>query len=211
MRRNRYNKEGDITKTQSSMPLSLFPITVSVNKSASESSGIYFYKDEEGRIIINYISNGTIFSNTNLQQSMEIISVNGLSCDGLTDDLVKSFIDDVNGKVTIVARKVVYEAVIVEEGIEMNPEPSAPPPPVATIVPPPTNLIVEQQHHAQQQQHLNQQLIQANNGSNPSQRSRNSCFRCCLRCMCGVLVTVAVYFLLELIVLAYMISNLGSS
>jgi hypothetical protein len=167
MRRHRYNKEGDITKTHSSMPLSLPPITATVNKTASESSGLYLYKDEKGRIIINDVPNGTIFSNTNLQQSMEIVSVNGLGCEGMTDDFVKSLIDDASGEVTIVAREVVYEAVIVEEegDIKVTPEPSAPLPPVATNVP-------QQQYHAQQQ-YQNQQLIQANNSSNPPQGCRD--------------------------------------
>jgi hypothetical protein len=144
------------------MSLSLPPITATVNKTASESSGLYLYKDEEGRIIVNDIPNGTAFSNTNLQQSMEIVSVNGLGCDGMTDDFVKSLIDDANGKVTIVARELVYEAVIVEEeDIEMNPgSSSALPPPVAphynthdsrssNSAPPLTNPQVQQRQSTQ--------------------------------------------------------------
>jgi hypothetical protein len=172
------------------MPLTLPPITVTVNKTASESSGLHFYKDEEGRIIINDISNGTIFSNTNLQQSMEIISVNGLGCDGMTDDFVKSLIDDASGEVTIAAREVVYEAFIV------NPEPSAPPPPVATNVPP-TNLQFEQQYHAQQQQHRVQQ--QQHQKQQQLIKAQNRC--CCISCTTffvlitiGVILTVLGYY-----------------
>jgi hypothetical protein len=143
------------------MSLPLPSITATVNKTASESSGLYLHKDEEGRIIVNDIPNGTAFSNTNLQQSMEIVSINGLGCDGRTDDFVKSLIDVANGEVTIVAREVVEEAVIVEEeDIEMNHESCALPPPVAShhnthdskssnSAPPLTNPQVQQQQSTQ--------------------------------------------------------------
>lgn len=87
------------------------PITITINKTPSEQSGLFLYTDEENRIIVNSIFSG-VFENTELKPLMEIVSVNGISCDGMNDDFVKSLIDDADGKVTVVAREVVYNAYV---------------------------------------------------------------------------------------------------
>ena len=104
-------------------------ITVTVEKTSSQQTGLFLYQDEKGRIIINHILEGSIFANSKLKTSMEITSVNGMSCSSntMTDDFLISFIDDIDGKVTVTARDVVFDAVVVEEE-NQQPIPSAPPP-----------------------------------------------------------------------------------
>lgn len=87
------------------------PITVTVTKAQFEPSGLFLYKDENNRILINGIFNG-VFQNTELKPLMEILSVNGISCEGMTDDFVVSLIDEAEGQVNVVARGVTYEAFV---------------------------------------------------------------------------------------------------
>lgn len=114
--------------------MSRAPITITTFKTSSQSSGLFLYKDENNRIIVNGISNG-VFHNTQLKPFMEILSFNGISCDEMTVEFLMSLIDDADGNVTVVAREVIYEAsVTMNEGnatipsapITYTPTPSAP-------------------------------------------------------------------------------------
>merc|ERR1719330_1405820 len=105
-------------------------VTVTINKSKSESSGLFLFKDDQNRIIVNNIFSGP-FQGTQLQTSMEIITVNGKSCAGMDEGSVLSLIDGSSGKVTVVAREIAYSAVVVDGNGQSNsataPPPSAPP------------------------------------------------------------------------------------
>ena len=89
---------------------------VIVHKSSSEESGLFLYKDIEGRIIVNEIQNGGIFENTNLRSSMHIVSVNGTSCNDLDEHTVKEMINEADGEVIIEVEELIYDAVVVEDG-----------------------------------------------------------------------------------------------
>ena len=103
-------------------------ITVKVRKSSSQSSGLFLYKDEQNRIVVNSILSG-IFENTDLKPLMEIVSVNSINCEGMTEDFVTSLVDHADGEVTIVARDVIHEAEII------YPTPSAPTVPIVSNPP----------------------------------------------------------------------------
>lgn len=92
---------------------------ISIEKTSSEESGLFLYRDNEGRIFVNDIQNGGIFENTNLRSSMQILSVNGIQCDGLEDVAVKSIIDEAEGEVLIEVheQETIYNAVIVDDSV----------------------------------------------------------------------------------------------
>jgi hypothetical protein len=106
-------------------------VTIEVIKTSSESSGLFLYKDEKNRIIISSILAG-LFSNTELKTNMEIVSVNDICCEGMTDSFVTSLIDETNGQVKLVVREVIYEAFVQHGGfgnendVVVAPQPSAP-------------------------------------------------------------------------------------
>mmetsp|Transcript_1177 Transcript_1177/g.1430 ORF Transcript_1177/g.1430 Transcript_1177/m.1430 type:complete len:242 (-) Transcript_1177:327-1052(-) len=115
---------------------SLISVTITKERQ-SDKSGLYLFKDNEGRIVINDVDNGGKFANTALRSSLEIVSVNEIPCDNMSDEFLTEIIDGSVGDVTIVAREVIYEAVVVEEDIVVttisneDPNPSAPPRPFA--------------------------------------------------------------------------------
>lgn len=176
--------------------MSSSPITITVSKSSSQSSGVYLYKDEKDRILVNSIFSG-VFENTDLKPYMEIVSVNGISCHGMTDVFVKSLLDDAGGEVTVVAQEPVYAGtVMVEEEINLssNPLPTAPSPsPVhATVVPQPVTPNTTTTSVMQQQQ----QLQVSTGSSNPPKGCANggvwrrvayagntTAFCCCILCL----------------------------
>lgn len=89
---------------------------VIIHKTSSEESGLFLFKDNEGRIIVNEIENGGIFENTTLRTSMQIVSVNGTSCNDLDEHSVKSMIDQAEGEVIVEVQELIYDAVVVEDG-----------------------------------------------------------------------------------------------
>ncbi len=95
------------------------PIMIEIEKRQSQPSGLYLHKDEKSRIVINAIQNGGIFSSTRLKPSMEIISVNGIYCNGndgeMTEEFVKALIDETDGQLTIIAREIIYNAILVNQ------------------------------------------------------------------------------------------------
>ena len=133
----------------STIPSSTF--TVSIEKSPSETSGLLLSQDINNKIIVNGILNGP-FENTMLQTSMEIVSVNGIRCcnGDMTSEFVKSMIDDASGQVTLIAREIVYSAVVVSSN--EPPVPSAPEVLGDHTDPPPMNQQIAQYNSSQHQQ-----------------------------------------------------------
>mmetsp|Transcript_17561 Transcript_17561/g.26272 ORF Transcript_17561/g.26272 Transcript_17561/m.26272 type:complete len:229 (-) Transcript_17561:200-886(-) len=99
-------------------------VTITVNKAKSESSGLFLFKDEQNRIIINSIFSGP-FKDTELQSFMQILSIDGKSCTAMDEGTVKSLLDSSSGQVTVVAQPVIYSAEVVD-GSGSAPHPSAP-------------------------------------------------------------------------------------
>lgn len=91
--------------------------TIAIQKTSTEDSGLFLYKDDKGRIIINDIQRGGIFENTDLQSSLQIISVNGVSCNDLGDADVKAMIDEAHGEVIIEVQEIIYDAIIVDGAV----------------------------------------------------------------------------------------------
>eukprot|EP00551_Chaetoceros_affinis_P015095 CAMPEP_0203711914 /NCGR_PEP_ID=MMETSP0091-20130426/69763_1 /ASSEMBLY_ACC=CAM_ASM_001089 /TAXON_ID=426623 /ORGANISM="Chaetoceros affinis, Strain CCMP159" /LENGTH=265 /DNA_ID=CAMNT_0050589867 /DNA_START=3 /DNA_END=800 /DNA_ORIENTATION=- len=105
-------------------------VTITVNKAKSESSGLFLFKDEQNRIIINSIFSGP-FKDTELQSFMQILSIDGKSCTAMDEGTVKSLLDSSSGQVTVVAQPVIYSAEVVDGrgsggGSGSAPHPSAP-------------------------------------------------------------------------------------
>ena len=90
------------------------PTTISVMKTASEPSGLYLYKDQDNRIIVDSIYDNGCLVNTELKSSMEILSINGSSCEGMSATDVTALINEVHGQLIVIAREVIYEAFIVD-------------------------------------------------------------------------------------------------
>mmetsp|Transcript_10248 Transcript_10248/g.11352 ORF Transcript_10248/g.11352 Transcript_10248/m.11352 type:complete len:96 (-) Transcript_10248:227-514(-) len=78
------------------------PITVKISKSAGGDLGVSF-KIDGGCVLISSIKKGGIFHGTDLSEGLEIISINGEACNGLSIGDVEQLLASASGSISVIA------------------------------------------------------------------------------------------------------------